>query len=120
VAQAVYTQAMTTLTRRFATVTAAIVLGLIFGVGGLTACSSDNVDCTTNACTVTFDRGVDAESSVLGVDVKLVGVDNGVVKIEVGGTTVSVPVDGSAQAEGFDITVQKVTDEQVVVRIQTS
>jgi hypothetical protein len=107
---------MTTLTRRFATVTAAIVLGL----GGLTACSSDNVDCTTDACTVTFDRGADAESSVLGVDVKLVGVDNGVVKIEVAGTTVSVPVDGSAQAEGFDITVQKVTADQVVVRIQTS
>src|SRR3954453_3150777 len=107
---------MTTLTRRLATVTAAIVLGM----GALTACSSDNVDCTTNACTVTFDRGVEAESSVLGVDVKLVGVDNGVVKVDVGGTTVSVPVDGSAQAQGFDITVQKVTDSQVVIRVQTS
>ena len=107
---------MMTLTRRFATVTAAIVLGL----GTLTACSSENVDCTTNTCTVTFDRGVDAESQVLGIDVKLVGVENGVVKLDVGGTTVSVPVDGTAQAEGFDITVQKVTDEEVVVRVQKS
>ncbi|MDG6103497.1 hypothetical protein Daura_35625 [Dactylosporangium aurantiacum] len=107
---------MTTLTRRLATVAAALAIG----VGALTACSSDNVDCTTNACTVTFDRGVEAESSVLGVDVKLVGVDNGVVKVDVGGTTVSVPVDGSTQAQGFDITVQKVTDSQVVIRVQTS
>jgi hypothetical protein len=107
---------MTTLTRRLATVAAALVIGM----GALTACSSDNVDCTTDACTVTFDRGVEAESSVLGVDVKLVGVENGVVKVDVGGTTVSVPVDGSTQAEGFDITVQKVTDAQVVIRVQTS
>ncbi|GAA3286448.1 MULTISPECIES: hypothetical protein [Dactylosporangium] len=107
---------MTTLTSRFAAVTAAVVLGF----GGLTACSTDNVDCTTSACTVTFDRGVEAESSVLGVDVKLVGVENGQVKLDVGGTVVSVPVDGSSQANGFDISVQKVTDAEVVVRIQTS
>ena len=107
---------MTTLTRRLATVAAALVIGM----GALTACSSDNVDCTTNACTVTFDRGVEAESSVLGVDIKLVGVDNGVVKVDIEGTTVSVPVDGSTQAQGFDITVQKVTDSQVVIRVQTS
>jgi hypothetical protein len=107
---------MTTLTRRLATVAAALAIGL----GALTACSSDNVECTTSACTVTFDRGVEAESNVLGVDIKLVGVDNGVVKIDIEGTTVSVPVDGSTQAEGFDITVQKVTDSEVVVRVQTS
>ena len=107
---------MTTLTRRFAAVATAAVLAL----GGLSACSSDNVECSTNACTVTFDRGVEAESSVLGVEVKLLGVDNGVVRLDVGGTTVSVPVDGSTQAQGFDITVQKVTDSEVVVRIQTS
>jgi hypothetical protein len=107
---------MTTLTRRFAAVAAAAVLAL----GGLSACSSDNVDCTTNACTVTFDRGVEAKSSVLGVDVKLLGVENGVVRLDVGGTTVSVPVDGSAEAQGFDITVEKVTDAEVVVRIQTA
>ncbi|GAA4249850.1 hypothetical protein [Dactylosporangium darangshiense] len=107
---------MTYLSRRLAAVAAALVIA----TGGLAACSSDNVDCTTSACTVTFDRGVEAKSSVLGVDVKLVGVDNGVVKLDVAGTTVSVPVDGSAQAQGFDITVQKVTDAEVVVRIQTS
>lgn len=105
---------MTTLTRRLTSVAAALVLGL----GALTACSSDNVDCSTDACTVTFDRGVSADAEVLGVDVKLVEVDNGVVKLDVGGTVVSVPVDGSAEAQGFDITVQKVTDDQVVIRVQ--
>jgi hypothetical protein len=102
--------------RRLASVATALVLA----VGGLTACSSDNVDCSTNACTVTFDRGVSAKSSVLGVDVKLLGVDNGQVQLEVGGTKVNVPVDGSTQAEGFDISVQKVTDAEVVVRIQSN
>ncbi|GAA0744068.1 hypothetical protein Drose_18305 [Dactylosporangium roseum] len=111
---------MTTLTRRIARHSIVVTAAIVLGLGTLTACSTDNVDCTTNACTVTFDRGVNAESSVLGVEVKLVGVDNGVVKLDVAGTTVSVPVDGTAQAEGFDITVQKVTDEEVVVRIQTS
>jgi hypothetical protein len=106
----------TNLSRRFAALAAALVIT----AGGLAACSSDNVECSTSACTVTFDRGVQAESSVLGVDVKLVGVDNGVVRLEVAGTAVSVPVDGSAQAQGFDITVQKVTDDEVVVRVQTS
>lgn len=103
------------MTRRLAAVPVALVLAL----GGVAACSSDNVECSTNACTVTFDRGVEASSSVLGVQVKLLGVDNGVVRLDVGGTTVSVPVDGSAQAQGFDISVQKVTDAEVVVRVQT-
>jgi hypothetical protein len=105
-----------TMIRRLAALTAAVVLGL----GALTACTSENVSCSTNAtsCTVTFDRGVDAESSVLGVKVKLVGVENGVVKVDVAGTEVSVPVDGSTQAEGFDISVESVTDKEVKVRIQ--
>ncbi|MEV0562806.1 hypothetical protein [Dactylosporangium sp. NPDC050588] len=107
---------MTTLTRRLATVAAALAIGL----GALTACSSDNVTCSTSACTVTFDRGVEAESKVLGVEVKLISVDNGNVKVDVGGTTVSVPVDGSAEAQGFTIAVQSVTDSQVVVRVQKS
>jgi hypothetical protein len=109
---------MTTLTRRFAGRLAAVVAAVTLGLGALTACSSDNVDCGTDACTVTFERGVEAKSQVLGVDVKLVGVENGVVKLDVAGTTVSVPVDGTAQAKGFDITVVKVTDKQVVVRVQ--
>ncbi|GGM30780.1 hypothetical protein ACFFX1_46310 [Dactylosporangium sucinum] len=111
---------MTTLTRRIARKATVVTAAIVLGLGGLTACSTDNVECSTNACTVTFDRGVEAESSVLGVDVKLVGVDNGVVKLDVAGTTVSVPVDGSTEAQGFNITVQEVTDKNVVIRIQTS
>ncbi|MEV6929086.1 hypothetical protein AB0M46_31975 [Dactylosporangium sp. NPDC051485] len=99
---------------------ATVAVALVLALGGLTACSSDNVDCTTDACTVTLDRGVQAEASVLGLKVELVGVDNGTVKLDVGGTTVSVPVDGSTQAQGFDISVQKVTDAEVVVRIRRS
>lgn len=108
--------AATSLPRRIAAAIAIAVLS----AGPLAACSSDNVDCNLNACTVSFDRGVDAEASVLGVDVKLVGVENGTVKIDIGGKEVSVPVDGETQAEGFDIKVEEVTQDKVVVRIQTS
>jgi hypothetical protein len=96
---------------------AALAAAAVLAVGSLTACSSENVSCNLNSCDVTFDRGVNAEASVLGVDVKLVGVDNGNVTLDVGGTNVTVPVNGDVQAEGFDIDVQEVTDEKVVIRI---
>src|SRR5688572_29261176 len=103
-----------TLARRLATVAAIAVLGF----GPLAACSSENVECTLNACTVTFDRGVDAKSEVLGVEVKLVGVENGTVKVDVAGTTVDVPVDGTVEAEGFKLDVQEVTNEKVVLKVE--
>ena len=102
--------------RRLAAVAAIAVLG----VGPLAACSSDNVECTLNSCTVTFDRGATAESEVLGVDVKLVGVEGNNVKLEIAGTQVTVPVDGTIQAEGFNIGVQEVTADKVVVKIETA
>jgi hypothetical protein len=86
----------------------------------LAACSSENVDCTVNECTVTFERGVDAEASVLGVDVKLVGVQGDQVTIDIAGTEVNVPVNGETDAEGFNISVEEVTDSKVVVKISNA
>jgi len=86
----------------------------------LAGCSSENVDCTVNECTVTFDRGVDAEASVLGVDVKLVGVQGDQVTVDIEGTEVNVPVNGQTDAEGFNISVQEVTDSKVVLKISNA
>ncbi|WP_040796143.1 hypothetical protein [Nocardia higoensis] len=76
-------------------------------------------ECHVDGCTVTFTRGVDAEASVLGIDVQLVSVDGNTVTIGVAGKNVLVPIGETQSAQGFDIAVTEVTDQQVVVRIST-
>jgi hypothetical protein len=71
------------------------------------------VSCNLQECTVTFPRGVEASASVFGVEAKLVEVRNGWVTLEIGGTTVTVPVGG--EAEG--VRVREVTSDKVVVAI---
>lgn len=86
--------------------------------GAVAACGGENTetDCGANACTVTFDRGVEANASVLGVKAELVKVEGRMVTIKIAGQTVTVPVGEGEQAEGFDVSVQSVTDDQVVVK----
>ena len=104
--------------RRFA---ALALTAALAGGGMLAGCSSDDADvsCSLNSCTVTMDRGVDASASVLGVDIKLVGVANGQVSLDVGGNKISVPVDstGSTQVGGLNVSVQEVTGDKVVLRV---
>ncbi|WP_227996468.1 hypothetical protein [Nocardia australiensis] len=76
-------------------------------------------ECDTSGCTVTFNRGVNAKVSVLGVDAELVAVDGNQTTLKVGGQEVTVPVGHSQSAEGIAITVQDVTDEKVVVKFST-
>lgn len=87
--------------------------------GTATGCSSEgaSTDCSLNACTVTFDRGVDANASILGIKAELVGVKGDQVTLKVGGQQLTIPVNGEQQAEGFNVAVQSVTKESVVVRI---
>ncbi|MBF6353299.1 hypothetical protein IU449_01840 [Nocardia higoensis] len=90
---------------------------------GVTACTVDGpgstAECHVDGCTITFTRGVDAKASVLGVDVELVSVDGNMVTLGVAGKNVLVPIGETQSAEGFDIAVTEVTDQQVVVRIAT-
>ncbi len=48
---------------------------------------------------------------------RLVGVDAGQASLEVGGRTVTVPVGGQTEVQGFTVTVESVTDTEVVVRV---
>jgi hypothetical protein len=93
----------------------------LFGAGALAGCSGEgaDVDCNLNSCTVTMDRGVDAQASVLGVDIKLTGVANDQVTLDVEGNSVSIPVgaNGSTEVGGLNVTVQEVTGDKVVLQV---
>jgi hypothetical protein len=88
----------------------------------LAGCSGDgsDVSCSLDSCDVTFDRGVDANASVLGVDVELVGVQNDQVTVKVADKEINVPVGdaaGTAEAGGLRFDVQEVTDSKVVMKV---
>lgn len=90
-----------------------VVLAAVTGCGG----TGSNTDCGLSGCTVTFPRSGDAAVSVLGISARLVGVDAGQATLEVAGQTVTVPVGGQTQAQGFTVAVESVTDTEVVVRV---
>ena len=91
------------------------------GAGLLAGCSSDGADvsCNLNSCTVTMDRGVDANASVLGVDITLKGVANDQVTLDVEGNSVTLPINanGSTQVGGLNVAVQSVTSDKVVLQV---
>lgn len=76
-------------------------------------------ECAVRGCTVTFDRGVDAKASVLGLEAELLAVDGDVVTLRVGGQEVTVPVGQSEPASGLDVRVSEVTADTVVVVLDT-
>ena len=100
-----------------------VVVGLLAALscGVVSGCSSKGADvsCTTTACTVTLDRGVDAKASVLGIEVKLDDVQNNQATIDVNGSKITMPVGGSPQASGggVNVGVKSITDSQVVLQV---
>lgn len=92
---------------------------LLLPLGAAAACGGEGAktDCNVNSCTVTFDRGVDANASILGVKAELVSVQGQNVTLKIAGQQVTVPVGGQQQSDGFDVAVQSVTKDQVVVKI---
>jgi len=92
---------------------------VLLPLGAVAACSGENAstNCTINACTVTFNRGVDASASILGIKAELVEVQDQNVTLKIGGQQITVPVGEGEQAEGFDVSVQSITQDQVVVKI---
>jgi len=100
----------------------AVVPFALLPLGALAACGGENskTSCDVSSCTVTFDRGVDASASVLGVKAELVKVQGEMVTLKVAGQTVTVPVGDGEQAEGFNVSVQSVTQDNVVVKISNA
>ena len=99
---------------------AGLLAGLTLGVALLAGCSSEgaSTDCGLDACTVTFDRGVDASASIFGVEAKLIGAQGDQVTVEVAGEQLSLTVGQQAtEAGGFQVSLDSVTDQQVVLRV---
>ncbi|TQS42224.1 hypothetical protein [Cryptosporangium phraense] len=101
---------------------AALATAAVLAVGLLAGCGGENsqTNCNLNSCTITFDRGVDASVSVLGVEAKLVNVQNSQATVEVAGQQVTVPVGQDAQSDGFNVSVQSITADNVVVEISAN
>ncbi|NKZ07511.1 hypothetical protein [Actinomadura latina] len=101
----------------------AVIPLVLLPLGALAACGGENskTSCAVNSCTVTFDRGVDASASILGVKAELVKVQGDLVTLKIAGQQVTVPVgDGGQEAEGFNVSVQSVTKDNVVVKISNA
>jgi hypothetical protein len=99
---------------------AGLLAGLALGVALLAGCSSEgaSTDCGLDACTVTFDRGVDASATILGVEAKLIGAQGDQVTVEVAGEQLSLTVGQQAtEAGGFAVSLDSVTDQQVKIRV---
>ncbi|WP_319458575.1 hypothetical protein [Micromonospora sp. RTP1Z1] len=99
---------------------AGLLAGLALGVAVLSGCSSEgaSTDCGLDACTVTFERGVDASATILGVEAKLIGAQGDQVTVEVAGEQLSLTVGQQAtEAGGFAVTLDSVTDQQVKIRV---
>jgi hypothetical protein len=100
---------------------ARLAAALALGTALLAGCGDggSDVDCNLNACTVTLDRGVDAQASILGVDVKLVGVESSQVTLDVEGNQVTVPVGDNSGTDvaGVNVAVESVTADKVVLRV---
>lgn len=104
---------------RAAAVLAALMIGAA-ATAGAAGCSSEGstTQCSVDACTVTFDRTVkDPSASILGIEVKLKSVDGANVVLTVGGHEVTAPVNQPTQAGDFQVTVEKITDAEIVVKI---
>lgn len=95
---------------------------MVLGVAVLTGCSSENAstDCGINACTVTFDRGVEARASVFGIEAKLVGTEDDRVTIEVAGEqlTLTTGQEMGTEIGGLTVSLESVDDSQVAIRIE--
>jgi hypothetical protein len=91
-------------------------VALVAGCGG----QGSQTSCGLDGCTVTFPRSGEAAVSVLGVEARLLGVQNGMADLEVAGQRVTVPVGGETEAGGFLVSVDRVTDSEVVVRVRVA
>jgi hypothetical protein len=99
---------------RLATLFSAAALGLAV----LTGCSSDNVNCGLDSCTVTLDRTVDASASVLGVEAKFISADANTATLEVAGEQIQLTKGQQAvDVGGLQVSLDSITDSNIGIQI---
>jgi hypothetical protein len=98
-----------------------LLAALALGGALLAGCSSSegaDTSCGLDQCTVTFDRGVQGNASILGVDAKFVQADANTVTLEVAGEQISLSTGGQAvDVGGLQVSLSSITDDQVSVQI---
>ena len=101
---------MNTAAPRIAALFTAAALGLTL----VTGCSSDNVDCGLDQCTVTMDRSTSASASVLGVEAKFVSADANTVTLEVAGEQIQLTKGQQAvDVGGLQVSLDSITADQI-------
>jgi hypothetical protein len=101
--------------KRSVALAATLVLALSAG------CGSDgkgaSTSCSTTACTVTLDQGVNAEANILGVKMRLVEVQGVRVTVEVAGQRVTLLAGQPATIGQVQVSVKKITASQVILEV---
>jgi hypothetical protein len=90
-----------------------VAAALTFGAGLLTGCGPEGLNCSSDACTVTINRGPNAQATLVDVVVKLVKVTDKNVTLKIDDETFQVPIGGESKG----IKVREVTDDKVVVEV---
>ncbi|WP_433295140.1 hypothetical protein ACQP2F_35000 [Actinoplanes sp. CA-030573] len=104
-------------TRRVAAALSSAALGIAL-LGATAACSSDNVDCGVDQCTVTVEREVNASAGVLGVEAKFVSADADTVTLEVAGKQVTLTKGQQAvQVAGLNVSLDSITGDTVTFQV---
>jgi hypothetical protein len=97
---------------------AALFTAGVLGLGLATGCSSDNVSCGVDQCTVTIDRTVNASASVLGVEAKFISADQDTVTLEVAGEQVTLTKGQQAvDVGGLQVSLDSITDDSVGIQV---
>jgi hypothetical protein len=97
---------------------AALFTSAALGLALLAGCSSDNVDCSLDQCTVTLERSTSASASVLGVEAKFVSADAETVTLEIAGEQVQLTKGQQAvDVGGLQVSLDSVTADAVKVKV---
>jgi hypothetical protein len=100
--------------KRLAAVLASTVLGLAL----LSGCSSDNVDCGLDQCTVTLQKEVNASASFLGVEAKFLSADENTATIEVAGEQIQLTKGQQAiEVGGLLVSLDSITGDTVGIQV---
>jgi hypothetical protein len=93
---------------------AALFTSAVLGLTLLAGCSSDNVDCGLDQCTVTLERSTNASASVLGVEAKFVSADANTVTLEVAGEQIQLTKGQQAvDVGGLQVTLDSITADEI-------
>lgn len=105
---------MRTTHKKFLILLVPFLLALVAACGDS---SGSDTNCSAKSCVVTFDRGVDAKASLLGVEVALVDVSGDSVVLDVAGQRVTVPANGETQSGPYTVRVLEVTEKNVKIEL---